>query len=87
MNCPRCPEGPTLVETVKHGVTLDTCAGCGGIWLDRGELGKLLNQVKAAGSELDREFQALQPRHPGSHPGQPYKRPKSKMERLFDIFD
>ncbi len=87
MHCPRCTDGSTLAEVVKHGVTLDTCARCGGIWLDKGELGKLLGQVKEAESELDREFQALQPRRPGAHHGHPYKRPKSKLERLFDIFD
>lgn len=40
MNCPRC-EGP-LDERVRDGVTIDVCARCRGIWLDRGELEKLI---------------------------------------------
>lgn len=39
MICPRC--GKTLHERIEHGVTLDECAGCGGVWLDKGELDAL----------------------------------------------
>lgn len=34
--CPRC--GVALEQVVRQGVTIDTCDGCGGIWLDKGEL-------------------------------------------------
>lgn len=36
MICPRC--GQTLQERAEHGVTVDECPGCGGVWLDKGEL-------------------------------------------------
>jgi hypothetical protein len=36
MTCPRC--GQALQERVEHGVTVDECPGCGGLWLDKGEL-------------------------------------------------
>jgi rubrerythrin len=36
MICPRC--GQTLQERVAHGVTVDECPGCGGLWLDKGEI-------------------------------------------------
>lgn len=35
MNCPGC--NSELVEMVKHGVVLDNCTSCGGVWLDAGE--------------------------------------------------
>lgn len=38
--CPRC--GKTLQERVEHGVTIDQCANCGGVWLDKGELDALI---------------------------------------------
>lgn len=40
MQCPRC-EGQ-LVARLSHGVEVDVCGGCGGVWLDRGELENLM---------------------------------------------
>jgi hypothetical protein len=45
MSCPRC--GTPLSERAEHGVTVDECSNCGGIWLDKGELEAL------AGREQD----------------------------------
>jgi Zn-finger nucleic acid-binding protein len=39
MFCPSCQN--TLRERERNGVMLDICPGCGGVWLDRGELEKL----------------------------------------------
>lgn len=36
MTCPRC--GERLHERVEHGVRIDECPACGGLWLDKGEL-------------------------------------------------
>ena len=36
MKCPRCQTA--LTERVQHDVTVDECANCGGVWLDKGEL-------------------------------------------------
>lgn len=41
MQCPRC-ESATLTELDRDGVTIDRCERCRGIWLDRGELEKLI---------------------------------------------
>lgn len=49
MNCPSCPE-TTLVMTDRHGVEIDYCPACRGIWLDRGELDKLLDRAATAAS-------------------------------------
>jgi hypothetical protein len=35
MACPRC--GAELKERVQHGVRMDECPACGGLWLDKGE--------------------------------------------------
>lgn len=87
MTCPRCTDGTALLEVIKQGVTLDTCPSCGGVWLDKGELAKLLGQARNAEAELDREFEALRSKPREDHYGHKYKRPKSKLEKLFDIFD
>jgi hypothetical protein len=36
MKCPK--DGFDLVTETSHGVEIDTCPHCGGVWLDRGEL-------------------------------------------------
>jgi uncharacterized protein len=42
MKCPTCPD-TSLVMTDRQGVEIDYCPACRGIWLDRGELDKLLD--------------------------------------------
>ena len=44
MKCPNCPES-TLVMTDRQGIEIDYCPTCRGIWLDRGELDKLLDRA------------------------------------------
>lgn len=46
MNCPICNIG--LVMTDKQGVEIDYCPKCRGIWLDRGELEKIIERTFAA---------------------------------------
>jgi Zn-finger nucleic acid-binding protein len=47
MKCPNCPDS-TLVMTDRQGVEIDYCPSCRGIWLDRGELDKLLERAASA---------------------------------------
>jgi Zn-finger nucleic acid-binding protein len=51
MKCPRC-ETSVLDERERNGVTVDVCGQCRGVWLDRGELEKLL---AFAQREVDQE--------------------------------
>jgi uncharacterized protein len=43
LKCPVCPEA-TLVMSDRQGVEIDYCPSCRGVWLDRGELDKLLER-------------------------------------------
>src|ERR1700754_1962714 len=43
MKCPNCNE--TLVMTDRQGVEIDYCPKCRGVWLDRGELDKLIERT------------------------------------------
>ncbi|NLH99385.1 MAG: hypothetical protein GX446_07810 [Chthonomonadales bacterium] len=47
MNCPVCPD-TTLVIADRMGVEIDYCPKCRGIWLDRGELDKLIEKAAQA---------------------------------------
>lgn len=41
MACPRCATS-ILRESSRDGVLVDTCETCRGVWLDRGELEKIV---------------------------------------------
>ncbi len=43
LTCPIC-QG-TMKEISRNGVPIDTCTECRGIWLDRGELEKILSAI------------------------------------------
>ena len=42
MKCPNCEE--TLVMTERQGVAIDYCPKCRGVWLDKGELDKIIDR-------------------------------------------
>lgn len=44
MKCPTCAD-TVLVMTERQGVEIDYCPSCRGVWLDRGELDKLLERA------------------------------------------
>lgn len=92
MNCPRC-QGTVLDERERDGVVVDVCLECKGVWLDRGELEKLI-------ARASREYDEFAPRRdaPPSRDiryrdddDDDYRRnPRRKrgwFESLGDIFD
>ena len=44
MKCPVCIE-PELTMTERQGIEIDYCPVCRGIWLDRGELDKIVERT------------------------------------------
>lgn len=51
MKCPKC--GMNLVEIDYKSIKVDRCSSCEGIWLDTGELARIVKLEKSA---LDRLF-------------------------------
>jgi len=43
MKCPVCPD-TTLLMSERQGVEIDYCPTCRGVWLDRGELDKIIER-------------------------------------------
>ena len=43
MKCPICIEA-NLVMTDRQGIEIDYCPQCRGVWLDRGELDKIIER-------------------------------------------
>lgn len=58
--CPNCNVGMTNIQ--RSGVEIDICPQCRGVWLDRGELEKLLEPVR---EHVSSEAPALPPRQGG----------------------
>ncbi len=44
-DCPRC--GTVLTMSDRQGIEIDYCPQCRGVWLDRGELDKILERATA----------------------------------------
>jgi Zn-finger nucleic acid-binding protein len=78
MQAMTCPvDGTVLVMSDRQGIEIDYCPACRGVWLDRGELDKIIERSAPA--------TAAAPRHHGSdhHDRRHYKR-KSFLSELFD---
>lgn len=68
----RCPvDNETLVMADRNGVEIDYCPKCRGVWLDRGELDKIIERSEAAAPA--RTTAAPPPPPPASH--QPHYAP------------
>ncbi|HMN44599.1 MAG TPA: zf-TFIIB domain-containing protein [Povalibacter sp.] len=51
MKCPVCPDA-TLSMSNREGIEIDYCPACRGVWLDRGELDKIIE--RSAGESQSR---------------------------------
>ena len=51
MQCPN--DGETLLMTERVGVEIDYCPTCRGVWLDRGELDKILEKSRDENGDDD----------------------------------
>ncbi len=78
MNCPL--DNETLVMADRNGVEIDYCPKCRGVWLDRGELDKIIElSAPAAASQPAQRTMAQ------SH--DPRRRQKKKDSFLSELFD
>ncbi len=80
----KCPiDNTTLSISDRNGIEIDYCPSCRGVWLDRGELDKIIE--RAAMPPLDGDYQQTRPRH--SAQNDPRRKPKKKSSLLGDLFD
>ena len=89
-----CPADKTpLVMSERQNIEIDYCPTCRGVWLDRGELDKIIERSGAGAAQQPQPQPVAQPtyqdrgyRDHGHHGHQqPYrKRKKSFLEELFD---
>jgi uncharacterized protein len=74
MPCPVCKVALTMSE--RQGVEIDYCPQCRGVWLDRGELDKILERSAAeAPPALQAPPPPQQPQAQQPYPAQPMQQP------------
>jgi len=69
MKCPVC-EDVRMREVVKDDVLIDVCPDCKGVWLDRGELEKLMQGVREVRQDYERMEQHMYEEPAGGNPAQ-----------------
>ena len=81
----KCPvDGETLLITERYGVEIDYCPDCRGVWLDRGELEKIIEMASRKQYRNERyerrdrndEYRSAKPKK---------KRKESLLGELFDF--
>jgi uncharacterized protein len=77
LTCPKC--GSDMRSYERNGVVVDQCTGCRGVFLDRGELERL---VDAESSHYEREYSEQRREEKGERPRK--KRTRSFLEGLLE---
>jgi Zn-finger nucleic acid-binding protein len=73
MNCPVCSE-TSLVISERQGVEIDYCPKCRGVWLDRGELDKI----------IERSNEVFYNERPQNYDDRRYENKKHYSEKKYD---
>lgn len=88
MKCPNCNE--TLIMADRQGVEIDYCPKCRGVWLDRGELDKIIERSSSYPQEFKSEGYSDQKRYEEEDPyykNNPHYKHKKRKGFLGDLFD
>lgn len=91
MKCPNCNE--TLVMADRQGVEIDYCPKCRGVWLDRGELDKIIEKTSGYegpenyGHDDDRKQYPTQGYKDPYYKNDPHYKHRKKKGFFGDFFD
>jgi uncharacterized protein len=66
-----------MTEVDRHTVMIDVCRNCGGMWLDKGEMAKIVGQMREVEASVDAELNGIQGRE-----RQTQYRPSSYQEHV-----
>lgn len=99
LSCPACENAMRVVE--RGGVSIDRCTSCKGVFLDNGELEKLLTALRAPEQDDDddwlkkpvrrddddhhRDYNRYSEGHSSHHHGK--HRKKSALHTFLEVFD
>jgi uncharacterized protein len=99
LRCPTC--SARLVELDRSGILIDACPECRGVWLDRGELDRILERERRVASGVrddDEDFfeemggERSRPREERryeerGHEDDRHRKKKKRRSMLEDLFD
>jgi Zn-finger nucleic acid-binding protein len=91
MKCPVCNE--TLTMSERQGVEIDFCPKCRGVWLDRGELDKILEREASYAQGPPQQMPQNDPRYGSRHrhddddDDDRYRYGKRKKSIWHELFD
>ena len=94
----KCPfDEVELSMTDRQGIEIDYCPKCRGVWLDRGELDKIIERSTTNPSNENRAVDTNQPRyqeqqptrkgHENNYDDRQYGKKRKKEGFLGDLFD
>lgn len=87
MKCPVCKD-VNLVMSERQGIEIDYCPECRGIWLDRGELDKIIeksNRVENYHNDSDNNYHSNDNKE-NKHSQNNHKKKESFISNIFDVF-
>jgi uncharacterized protein len=82
MKCPIC--NVNLVMTDRNGIEIDYCPDCRGVWLDRGELDKIIERSSQNIKNKQHESNVEKQQYPRESDYR-YKKKKGLLGELFDF--
>lgn len=85
MKCPNC--NVNLVMTDRNSVEIDYCPECRGIWLDRGELDKIIERStqQPTHQQSNESYHKKNYKHDDDHYGYKKKKRGSFLGEMFDF--
>jgi Zn-finger nucleic acid-binding protein len=98
----KCPiDNADLVMSERQGIEIDYCPSCRGVWLDRGELDKIIDRAGPSAPQARAETPSRETRHDDRaryddrrpddryrddrYRGKPYKKRESFLSDIFDF--
>lgn len=95
MKCPICPNSDLLM-TERSGIEIDYCPQCRGVWLDRGELDKIIERSLGEPANIasvremhtprtmSQQYESGHGHHGKHHDDHGYRGRQSFWKELFD---
>lgn len=82
MQCPKCQAN--LMISDRQGIEIDFCPQCRGVWLDRGELDKIVERASRYVDDDDDDLRRAAGHSSEHHRDRYYHKRKSFWSELFD---
>ncbi len=84
MKCPVCEVDLQMAE--RQGVEIDYCPKCRGVWLDRGELDKIIERASAEYGPLRGQDEAARPDEQRFSEPRRDERPHERYDRSYEEY-